>query len=252
MRILRNSIQYISALAFSCILTVAVPAAAAGPHHDQTHAPKDNKHATSGTSHAKAGHHAGTSAKRRAIQARPTAESKTRRPTRTAQLPAPAPEPCVHPNVTIAPKKGEIEHLALTQCDGRPTHEALLAIDRWLGVAPKTTTTRTRRHASTQETAAPGRVALLARLQALATAFPDHELHLHEACNRDAGRAGHARAEAIDVEIDGVPIDKQLEVCRTLPDTACGQIDGQPFVHLEVRRAGSGHLFWFDATNATK
>ncbi len=120
---------------------------------------------------------------------------------------------------------------------------------RWLGLDTAGTDSARRRprHAASDQVSG-----LVARLQAIATAFPKHPINLHEACSREPGREGHAHARAIDVEVDGVDPGRVVALCRTLPDTACGQVSGASFVHVEVRRAGSGHLYWFDNQPPTK
>lgn len=253
MHIVRHSIQAISALAFSCFITFAVPSAASSPHqHAQ---PKTLREASprkhGDTAQKKTTHHTGASIKRSTIQARPRPEGKKRRPGPTAQQQHPAPAPaaaCLHPAVRVAAPGAEAESLPLTECNGAPTHQALTAVARWLdGSATKSSTPQ--RHGARVTAAQSG---LVARLQAIATAFADHTLKLHAPCSGDAGRAGHQSGHALDVEVEGVSLDKQMEVCRTLPDTACGQIGGEPFVHVEIRRGASGHLYWFDTSEPTK
>jgi len=248
MRSLRNSIQTVGALALSCILSLAAPAAASGPpRHAQTRTLQKNKHSRSDPGHPAAGHHASASSKQAAIQARHRAEGKKRRPSRTAQKPAP--RPCLHDTVAISAKGAAPSEIVLTQCDGRPTHDAIEAVGRWIGLDAAGTDAahRRSRHAANEQVRG-----LVARLQAIATAFPKHPINLHEACSKEPGREGHAHGRALDVEVGGVEPARVVEICRTLPDTACGQVSGAPFVHVEVRRAGSGHLYWLDNHPPTK
>jgi hypothetical protein len=52
----------------------------------------------------------------------------------------------------------------------------------------------------------------------------------------------------MDISVMGVPNAALFELCRTLDDVGCGFYPNSKFVHLDVRRPGTGHAFWIDAS----
>jgi hypothetical protein len=46
----------------------------------------------------------------------------------------------------------------------------------------------------------------------------------------------------------GVPNASLFQVCQKLDDVGCGFYPNNKFVHVDVRRPGSGHPFWIDAS----
>lgn len=250
------SILKACALAISCVVSLAAPAAASGPHKESPAGAKPAR-ANHDASRTKAGRRANAPSRGPAIQARARAESKNRRPHSTAQVhhgAAAQPALCEHDPVSIVTHEGATPvRVVLTLCDGRPAPGALVALGQWLGTpSPETKqpTPHARHEPGTQHD--PMHLPLLARLQTIATQFPGKTLHLHPACNREAGRGAHARFHALDVSVEGTPMDRQVAFCRSLPDTTCGQIEGQNFLHIEPRQANAGHLFWVDLQPSAK
>jgi hypothetical protein len=46
----------------------------------------------------------------------------------------------------------------------------------------------------------------------------------------------------------GVPTAALFQVCQKLADVGCGYYPNNKFVHVDVRRPGSGHPFWIDVS----
>jgi hypothetical protein len=60
----------------------------------------------------------------------------------------------------------------------------------------------------------------------------------------------HARGLALDLAVRGVPKEAVFKVCRQLSDAGCGYYPESSFVHLDVRRYGSGHIAWVDISRS--
>src|SRR5258708_12501834 len=58
----------------------------------------------------------------------------------------------------------------------------------------------------------------------------------------------HAQGRAIDIAFYGVDNADLFKACRELKDVGCGYYPHTPFVHVDVRRAGTGQAFWVDAS----
>ncbi|MGK4002288.1 D-Ala-D-Ala carboxypeptidase family metallohydrolase [Sorangium sp. So ce1036] len=103
---------------------------------------------------------------------------------------------------------------------------------------------------------------LLWALQQIADAFPRRGIYLYSGYRpRPSGdsprargkRSGghhsqHAEGRAVDIAVRGVPNAALFRFCRTLSDVACGFYPNSKFVHVDVRRPGTGRLFWIDAS----
>jgi hypothetical protein len=58
----------------------------------------------------------------------------------------------------------------------------------------------------------------------------------------------HAAARAFDIQVHGIPNATLFEFCRKLEDVGCGYYPNSKFVHVDVRRPGTGHALWIDAS----
>ncbi len=58
----------------------------------------------------------------------------------------------------------------------------------------------------------------------------------------------HAEGRAMDIMVMGIPNAALFKVCRTLDDVGCGYYPNSKFVHVDVRKPGTGHAFWIDAS----
>ncbi|WP_437809759.1 YcbK family protein [Sorangium sp. So ce1078] len=100
---------------------------------------------------------------------------------------------------------------------------------------------------------------LLWLLQQIADAFPRRGIHIFSGYRpRPAGdgpaqgkasgghHSQHAEGRAMDILVTGVPNAALFQFCRTLDDVGCGFYPNSKFVHVDVRRPGTGHLFWID------
>lgn len=58
----------------------------------------------------------------------------------------------------------------------------------------------------------------------------------------------HATGQAIDMRVEGVANETFIAFCKTLPDTGCGYYPNSSFVHIDVRKPGTGHVYWVDTS----
>jgi len=95
---------------------------------------------------------------------------------------------------------------------------------------------------------------LLWALQRIADAFPWRAMYVYSGYRPGALVAGtshhslHSAARAVDIQVHGVPNAKVFELCRSLDDVGCGFYPNSKFVHVDVRRPGTGHAVWIDAS----
>jgi hypothetical protein len=59
----------------------------------------------------------------------------------------------------------------------------------------------------------------------------------------------HSEARAMDINVMGIPNTALFQLCQKLPDVGCGYYPNNKFVHVDVRRPGSGHPFWIDVSS---
>jgi hypothetical protein len=86
-------------------------------------------------------------------------------------------------------------------------------------------------------------------LSRVAEAFPGHAIEIVSGYRPSAhGGGSHARAEALDFALRGVPKEAVFAVCRRLRDVGCGYYPENRFIHLDVRPYGTGHVAWVDAS----
>jgi hypothetical protein len=99
---------------------------------------------------------------------------------------------------------------------------------------------------------------LLWLLQRIADAFPHRPIYIFSGYRPNASvsipRVGshpslHAEARAMDISVYKVPNTALFEFCRTLDDVGCGFYPNSKFVHVDVRRPGTGRPFWIDISS---
>jgi hypothetical protein len=96
---------------------------------------------------------------------------------------------------------------------------------------------------------------LLWALQKLADAFPWKAVYIYsgyrpsaEVHDGSGHMSLHAQGRAIDIAFYGVDNADLFKACRELKDVGCGYYPHAPFVHVDVRRAGTGQAFWVDTS----
>lgn len=99
---------------------------------------------------------------------------------------------------------------------------------------------------------------LLWALQKIADAFPWRPIYIYSGYRPGAKVAGtghqsmHAAARAADIQIHGIPNATVFQLCRKLDDVGCGFYPNSKFVHVDVRRPGTGHALWIDASGPSE
>jgi hypothetical protein len=173
---------------------------------------------------------------------------------------------CRRRPVRIARYGGESDMFPLVRCDGSVAPEAL---DRLTLMARMTETPRPGELLPDEPDPAsvargewaPGVRLVHARLlwviQRVADAFPWRTIYVFSGYRRDPDGAPvkpgthhsmHAEARAMDISVTGVPNAAIFQLCRTLDDVGCGFYPNSKFVHVDVRRPGTGHAYWIDAS----
>ncbi len=98
---------------------------------------------------------------------------------------------------------------------------------------------------------------LLWAMQRVADAFPWRTIYIFSGYRHDPSGAlpkpgshhsMHSEARALDVYVMGIPNAALFQVCHQLDDVGCGFYPNNKFVHIDVRRPGSGHPFWIDVS----
>jgi len=98
---------------------------------------------------------------------------------------------------------------------------------------------------------------LLWALQRLADAFPWRTIYVYSGYRHDPSfrtakpgshHSMHSEARALDLMVMGIPNAAVFQVCRQLEDIGCGFYPNNRFIHLDVRRPGSGHPLWIDVS----
>jgi hypothetical protein len=149
---------------------------------------------------------------------------------------------------------GDAASVALTRCNGRPSSvavEQLSILVRPMNVArPSALASRIRRAAHREWLPGVKRIheGLVTRLQAVVDRFQAGKITLVSGYRPTSLGSFHQSARALDLHVEGVANDKLVEFCRTLPDTGCGYYPNSSFVHIDVRPAGTGHVYWIDAS----
>ena len=93
---------------------------------------------------------------------------------------------------------------------------------------------------------------LLWLLQRVADAFPRRIIYVFSGYRPPPAQGArghhsmHAEARAMDINVMGIPNAALFKLCRTLDDVGCGYYPNSKFVHVDVRRPGTGRAFWID------
>lgn len=97
---------------------------------------------------------------------------------------------------------------------------------------------------------------LLWALQRIADAFPWKTIYVfsgYRPAPKGSKPGGHhslhGEGRAMDISVSGVPNAGLFAVCRKLDDIGCGFYPNSKFVHVDVRRPGTGHAFWIDISS---
>jgi peptidase M15-like protein len=149
---------------------------------------------------------------------------------------------------------GDSEAVVLTRCDGRANStavEQLSILVRPMNVArPSALASRIRRAAHREWLPGVKRIheGLVTRLQAVADRFRAQKITLVSGYRPTSLGSFHQSARALDLHVEGVSNEALVEYCRSLPDTGCGYYPNSSFVHIDVRPAGTGHVYWIDAS----
>jgi hypothetical protein len=98
---------------------------------------------------------------------------------------------------------------------------------------------------------------LLWAIQRVADAFPWRTIYVFSGYRHDPSghvpkpgshHSMHSEARAMDIYVMGVPNASLFQLCHKLDDVGCGFYPNNKFVHVDVRRPGSGHAFWIDVS----
>ncbi len=73
-------------------------------------------------------------------------------------------------------------------------------------------------------------------------------LHLISGYRPQSHGSYHAKASAMDFNMEGVTNEALVAFCKTLQDTGCGYYPNSTFIHMDVRPGGTGHVAWIDAS----
>jgi len=97
---------------------------------------------------------------------------------------------------------------------------------------------------------------LLWALQRVADAFPWRTIYVfsgYRPAPKGAKPGGHhslhGEARAMDISVSGVPNEALFSICRKLDDIGCGFYPNSKFVHVDIRRPGTGHAYWIDISS---
>ncbi|MFT3768057.1 MAG: D-Ala-D-Ala carboxypeptidase family metallohydrolase [Minicystis sp.] len=173
---------------------------------------------------------------------------------------------CRRRPVRIARYGGESDMFALVRCNGAVATEAY---DRLTILARETSAPRPGEllpddpdpEAVARAEWTPGvrlvHPRLLWALQRIADAFPWRTVYIYSGYRHDPSfrtakpgshHSMHSEARALDITVMGIPNAALFQVCRKLEDVGCGFYPNNRFVHVDVRRPGSGHPMWIDVS----
>jgi hypothetical protein len=155
---------------------------------------------------------------------------------------APAKADCDRTPVEIArvwgPRNLEQAELVLSLCTDQPNLEALDELS--ILARPQGTDRPTSINSPSDEFVA-DRIKrldprLLSRLQAIADRWPGHRIHIvsgYRPTARDGSR--HRHAQALDIEVQGVPKEELVAFAKTIPGTGVGFYPNSVLTHIDVR-----------------
>ncbi len=237
------------------------------PKSDQTPATNRASTASAASVHEKSHPDAktGTSqagTRRAALPSKRAKRVETPHPTTTRRTREPS-KPCLHAPITfVRGFDGEPEELTMTRCDGRFVSgavEKLSILTRPKGTpkpeGPLTPVSTSARDA-TGTKAGHGQLkikvidtGLAARLQAIAAQYPGKPIYIVSGHRPLSNGSYHQSAQAVDISVRGIKNEDLVAFCRSLPNTGCGYYPNSSFVHVDVRPAGTGHVYWIDASH---
>jgi hypothetical protein len=88
---------------------------------------------------------------------------------------------------------------------------------------------------------------LLWVVQQIEQAFPRRGIQILSGYRRDPKPTSrHRQGRALDIKVSGVDNKSLFAFCRSLKDVGCGFYPNHPFVHVDVRPAGSKSVAWVD------
>ena len=158
---------------------------------------------------------------------------------------------------------GEQDVFPLVRCDGSVAPEALDRlslmmrpphVERPVGLLPDEPDPEAATHGEWITDVRLAHTRLLWALQRIADAFPWRAVYVYSGYRPGALVAGtshhslHSASRAVDIQVHGIPNAKLFELCRSLEDVGCGFYPNSKFVHVDVRRPGTGHAVWIDAS----
>ena len=92
-------------------------------------------------------------------------------------------------------------------------------------------------------------------LQKIADAFPHRAVYIYSGYRPHKDKSVlqghhsmHGDGRAVDIQVHGVRNEALFAYCRKLDDVGCGYYPNSKFVHVDVRKPGTGHAFWIDAS----
>lgn len=159
---------------------------------------------------------------------------------------------------------GEQDVFPLVRCDGSVAPEALDRLSLMMrpphverpssGLLPDEADAEAAAHGEWIAEVRLANPRLLWAIQRIADAFPWRAIYVYSGYRPGALVAGtshhslHSAARAVDIQVHGISNTKVFEICRTLDDVGCGFYPNSKFVHVDVRRPGTGHAVWIDAS----
>ena len=176
---------------------------------------------------------------------------------RVARVLTAAPKaPCLHDPIEFERGfGGDVQSVVLTRCDGRPAPHAVEQISvlvRPMSAPKPSVDTTPIRHGVSQREWLPGvklvNEGLVARLQRVVDHFQVKKITVVSGYRPTSLGSFHQSARAIDFHLSGVTNEALVAFCRTLNDTGCGYYPNSSFVHMDVRPARAGHVYWIDAS----
>ena len=92
-------------------------------------------------------------------------------------------------------------------------------------------------------------------LQKIADAFPHRAISIYSGYRPHREKPGgqghhslHGDGRAMDIQVYGIRNETLFQFCRKLDDVGCGFYPNSKFVHVDVRKPGTGHAFWVDVS----
>jgi hypothetical protein len=156
--------------------------------------------------------------------------------------------------VTFRRQGGESDRIALLDCEGSVSSEALDRVSvlaRPAGVPRPALPLPFDPEAEGGEWVAEVRLLnprLLWAVSRIAESFRGQPIEIVSGYRRGGHEGNHARGLAMDLVVHGVPKEAVFQACRKLQDAGCGYYPAHSFIHVDVRAYGSGRITWVDAS----